>query len=134
MVANGCMNMEDSAMQATCSAARHDGTPCRVPALASGYCFAHDPALAEKRAAARVAGGKGKARAARAQKRLPTDLRGVLGRLLTALDETHAGELEPRVASAMSALASAISRIYEVAELEERLEKLEGLTNERRAF
>ena len=121
-------------MQTTCSAVRRDGAPCTAPALAGGYCFAHDPALAEKRAAARLAGGKGKASAARAHKRLPADLRDVLGRLLTALDETHAGELEPRVASAMSALASAISRIYEVAELEERLEKLEGLTNERRAF
>jgi hypothetical protein len=128
------LTRKDSAMQTTCSTVRRDGAPCTAPALASGYCFAHDPALAEKRAAARMAGGKGKACTARAHKRLPADLRGVLARLLTALDETHAGELEPRVASAMSALASAISRIYEVAELEERLEKLEGLTNERRAL
>src|SRR5437588_540166 len=82
-------------MQTTCSAVRRDGAPCTAPVLAGGYCFAHDPALAEKRAAARLAGGKGKANTARAHKRLPADLRGVLGRLLGALAEVASCKADP---------------------------------------
>ena len=113
-------------MQTTCSAVRRDGAPCTAPVLAGGYCFAHDPSLAEKRAAARLAGGKGKASTTRAHKRLPADLRSVLGRLLGALDEVHTGTLDPRQATAMSSLAGSIARLYELAESEARLETLEA--------
>ena len=36
----------------TCQGRRKNGSPCTARALASGYCFAHDPALAQKRDAA----------------------------------------------------------------------------------
>jgi len=109
-----------------CRATRRDNRPCTARALESGYCFAHDPALAAKRRAAYSAGGKGKSNAARAHKRLPADLRDVLCTLLAALDEVHAGTLDPRRAAAMSSLAAAINRIYADSELERRIAALEA--------
>jgi len=49
----------------------------------------------------------------------------MLGSLLDALDEVHAGELDPRQASAMASLAGAITKAYGVGVLEERLTALE---------
>lgn len=109
----------------TCRATRTDGRPCTVRARPSGFCWGHDPALAEARQQARRKGGHGKSTAARLNRRLPPNLRGVLSTLLEALDEVHTGEIDPRVASAMGSLAGAISKLYEVAELERRLEQLE---------
>jgi hypothetical protein len=56
---------------------------------------------------------------------VPRDLRPTLALLFTALEETHAGQLDPRLAGAMAALSNAISRLYQVAELEDRLRVLE---------
>jgi hypothetical protein len=49
-----------------CATCRKDGQPCTAPVRpGSAYCFAHDPAQAEARQAAREKGGRGKATAAR---------------------------------------------------------------------
>lgn len=98
---------------------------CTGRALADGYCFAHSPALAEKRAAARTAGGKAKSTARRLDRLMPASLKPVLATLMNALDEVYRGELEPRQASAMASLAGAIGRLYETAALEERVSHLE---------
>src|SRR5262249_56882372 len=42
----------------TCRQPRSDGSPCRGAARSSGYCFAHDPALAGKQAVGRRRGGR----------------------------------------------------------------------------
>jgi hypothetical protein len=49
----------------------------------------------------------------------------MLGSLLDALDEVHAGTLDPKQASAMASLAGAITRAYGVGVLEARLQALE---------
>jgi hypothetical protein len=49
----------------------------------------------------------------------------MIGSLLDALDEVHAGTLDPKQASAMASLACAITRAYGVGILEERLQALE---------
>ena len=41
-------------MQPTCKAMRKDRNPCGGPALVSGYCVAHDPAMRDRIAAARA--------------------------------------------------------------------------------
>ena len=41
-----------------CKAITKSGSPCRVFAGASGYCFMHDPLQAKARSAARKAGGR----------------------------------------------------------------------------
>jgi hypothetical protein len=50
----------------------------------------------------------------------------MIGNLLDALDEVHAGTLDPKQASAMASLAGAITRAYGVGVLEERVRALEG--------
>jgi hypothetical protein len=96
-------------------------------------CFAHSPTTADKRHAARAQGGRNKATPARLSKLMPPTLRPVLDLLYTALEEVHAGELDPRQATAMGTLASAIGRLYEAAELEARLEALESVLEPERA-
>ena len=62
---------------------------------------------------------------ARLDRLLPATLRPMIGSLLDALDEVHAGTLDPRQASAMASLAGAITKAYGVGVLEERLTALE---------
>lgn len=63
---------------------------------------------------------------ARLDRLLPATLRPMIGNLLDALDEVHAGTLDPRQASAMASLAGAIVRAYSVGVLEDRVAALEG--------
>jgi Family of unknown function (DUF5763) len=65
-----------------CSARRKNGDPCTARALADGFCFAHSPALTEKRRAAYAQGGRAKGTAQRAEKLMPEVLRPVLYKLL----------------------------------------------------
>jgi len=85
----------------------------------------HDPARRAEVAAARERGGRHKATARRLDKLVPATLKPVIGTLLDALAETHAGDLDPKRASAMAALAGAVGRLYATAVLEERLVALE---------
>jgi hypothetical protein len=110
----------------TCSANRKDGSPCAMQARASGYCFAHDPALAEKRRAAYSTGGSNKRTSRRLDKLTPASLRPVLDKLFAALDGLEDGTLEPRVGSAMASVAGVIVRVYETSEMESRLKVLEA--------
>jgi hypothetical protein len=63
---------------------------------------------------------------------MPTTLKPVLALLLDALDETHAGDLDPPRANAMSALASAIIKTWTSGQLEERIDALERAAGTRR--
>lgn len=116
-------------MQPQCSATRRDGQPCKAPALKDGKCFAHAPGLRQKREAARQAGGRNRATAARLEARsatlVPAVMRPVLHRLLQAMIEVGNGTMEPRRATALASVASAIVRVYEVGQIEERLSALE---------
>jgi hypothetical protein len=89
-------------------------------------CWAHDPALAEKRAAMRRKGGQNKATAKRLDRLVPASLKPTIATLFTALEEVHAGDLEPKQGQAMAALAGAIARLYSVGVLEERIAALEA--------
>ena len=89
------------------------------------YCYAHDAARATERDQARRKGGTGRATRARLDRLVPATLRPMIASLLGALDEVHAGDLDPKQASAMAALAGAITRAYGVGILEERVGALE---------
>lgn len=82
----------------TCRATRRDGEPCRAKAGASGYCFGHDPDLAQRHEEGRSVGGRNRATAARVGKLLQGDgeIVDVLSLLKTALVETYAGALDAR--------------------------------------
>ncbi len=109
-----------------CLATRADGSPCRATPTASGFCFAHDPELRKRTAAARQEGGRNRANITRASKHVPRSMQHLAQRLLAAVDEVHSGELDPKKATAMASLAGAAVRVYEVGELEVRIEELEA--------
>jgi len=89
-------------------------------------CYAHDPARSAERDQARRKGGTNSATRARLDRLLPATLRPMIGNLLDALDEVHAGTLDPKQATAMASLAGAITRAYGVGVLEERVLALEN--------
>src|SRR5262249_19117049 len=104
-----------------CRATRANGEPCRGRALASGLCFAHDPAMNRNQSK----GGRNRSNAARSYKHLPGHLRPVADILAGALHEVHTGALDPRAASAMASLASALVRVVTAGEYEDRLRAIE---------
>jgi len=120
-------------MDTACRATTKDGRRCRGAARASGYCFAHDPDLQQSRQDGQARGGQNKSTVARVTKLMPTSLKPVLTKLMSALDEVHDGSLDPRQGSTMASIASSIGRLYEVAELEQRLERLEAQQHERKS-
>ncbi len=109
-----------------CAGTRRDGTPCTAAVMGTGdFCYAHDDTRATERDQARRKGGTNSATRARLDRLLPATLRPMIGSLLEALDEVHAGTLDPRQASAMASLAGAITKAYGVGVLEERVQALE---------
>lgn len=115
-----------TSQDAQCRGRRRDGQQCQGRAGPSGYCFAHDPALAGRRQSGNRQGGQNKARTTRMAKLVPSSLKPMLAELFDALDEVHRGDLPPNVATAMASLAGAITRVYESTEIEGRLRALEG--------
>ena len=110
-----------------CQATRRDGRSCTTRTLpGSRFCFAHDPDKAAARETGRRKGGQGKARIARVEKLVPGALRPVLTLLLATLNETHSGDLDPKVAGAMAAVAGAIVRVYQAGVGEDRLAEAEA--------
>ena len=115
----------------SCQGHRRDGTPCQGLALPTdGYCWAHSPALAEKRREVRQRGGANSARRARLSKLMPPRLVSVYDRLEKALEEVHDGGLDPRQAQAMASLAGALVKVLTGGEMEERIRNLEGRQRE----
>lgn len=111
------------AQHPVCNGRRKDGTPCVASATVDGrWCIGHAPRAQE----ARAKGGHGRSKAARAGKLLPERLRPVLERLERALEQTHTGSLDPRVASALANLSRAIIATFEASTLEERVRSLES--------
>lgn len=89
-----------------CKALTKLGLPCTAPAQhASGFCFSHDPALADVRDAARKRGGAARRDQLRGAK-IPTlmaatDVREYLCRVLR---DTEAQLIPPNTARAIAAL------------------------------
>ncbi len=118
-----------------CAGTRRDGTPCAAAVMGPGaLCYAHDPARATERDQARRKGGTNSATRARLDRLVPATLRPMIGSLLDALDEVHAGSLDPKQATAMASLAGAIVRAYSVGVLEERVLALEAQREGARAI
>lgn len=110
-----------------CRGVRKDGQCCTAKVMGPGdYCYAHDASRTAERDQARRKGGTGRATRARLDRLVPATLRPMIGSLLDALDEVHAGTLDPRQASAMASLAGAITKAYGVGILEERVQALEA--------
>jgi hypothetical protein len=113
-------------MPATCEATRRDGERCQTRIVGNGpYCFGHDPAMREKRTAARRQGGQNKANRIRLAKIMPLRLVPVWEQLEQALADVLTGDLDPKQASAAASVARALVAVQQAGEVEERLRKLE---------
>ncbi len=105
------------------------GQACRAHPGASGYCFAHDPARAAERAAARKAGGQARhtphstADKPPAQVRTLTD---VLALLDYAMAEAVVMENSVLRGRLLVQFAGAYTEVIKVGEFEQRLATLEA--------
>lgn len=122
-----------------CQGKSLDGQPCRAPARETGFCFAHDPDLAETRQLAKRKGGKarhgrqlgpllpegvpGVQIAAGATLSLEDVARLISGEIATVLtmEKSHAR------ARSLGYLAEKLIKLHEVGELADRLDSLEGM-------
>jgi hypothetical protein len=115
-----------------CRGRNRRGEPCGMPPLAeSAHCWAHDPARARDRAAARKEGGRRRQAAAAAgpdEPRAPVPLRDV-GSVQAQLERAVADTLvQPNGAPRSRTLGYLLGialRAIEVGELEERLAAVE---------
>ena len=114
-----------------CTQVKADGARCQANAITgSDYCFAHDPARAEDRQAARQAGGRvGKTKVlppetADAPLSRATDVVALLGE---TINQVRRGEVDPRVANTVGYLSATLLRALEVGDIEERLAGLEAI-------
>ena len=125
------MNTGTSLLPGQCIATTKAGHPCRGFALqGKAFCFAHDPAIADKRKEACARGGR-----ARHGRRLGTTNSGELvtisdlGDVVKLLERTinDALSLENSLsrANTIARLASVLCGIYQVSELEARITVLE---------
>jgi hypothetical protein len=114
-------------MATKCHAMNAAGEPCQAePLKGSEYCVWHDPDLAERRKEWSLRGGKGKANAVRAKKRLKRlELQDVDAALCTALVDVLNGELEPGLATAAATVARVIHQVRTATEHEQRITELE---------
>jgi hypothetical protein len=115
-------------MVAQCLGTNEKGKPCEAqPVRRSGYCFWHDPALADERDRKRREGGVNRSNKARARKALPADplsaeeVRSYLG--VVFLD-VISGKVEPGVGTAAANIARALMDVAKVAEVEQQVAEL----------
>lgn len=119
-------------MSVVCRANKRNGSPCTAPASgANGYCWAHDPAHAERRRRIASRGGRGKGG-------------GELLDLKRQLKDLAADVLDGKVERGDAAVVNQIwgtlvraieqeRKIRETGELAERLEALEEVLKGRKA-
>lgn len=109
-----------------CAGIRRDGQRCAAPVMGAGpHCFAHDPARAADRDAARRKGGRNSSRVARIHGLLPPRLLPLFDQLEQALADVLSGSLDPRQATAAAAVGRAMVSALQAGELEERLRRVE---------
>lgn len=117
-------------MDAQCTAIKRSGSRCEVRALpGSRFCFAHDPALQQRRQDGAAKGGRNRANSQRARKAVLANgleldeidraLCGALARILT-------GRMEPNIGTAAASLTRTIIAIRQAGEVETRLQALES--------
>jgi hypothetical protein len=120
-----------------CQMTNEDGQPCSAPPMSNGnFCFFNDPEKAQQRESARRAGGIERTRRVAV---LPADTQdrhlrsiGELVELLRdATNWTIRGQLDPKVAYAVSHLVSIQIKALGQCELERRLAALETLVRQR---
>ena len=114
-----------------CSHQPDNGTRCKANAqTGSEFCFFHDPALAEKRAAARKAGGIARSRRVTLDADFPVKPLRTVAEVIELLGETinqvRRGEIDSRVSNAIGYLSGILLGAIEKGSFEGRLAALEA--------
>lgn len=112
-----------------CKSRRRDGSPCGGTALPSGYCWNHDPALAEARREGNAKGGRNRSNAARASRELAAiearDARAnLVPGLMRAFEAVEKGNLPPNVANSMATIAKATIEVTNATQVDAELQEL----------
>jgi hypothetical protein len=111
-----------------CAGEKQDGTPCeRIVSASQTFCFAHDPAQADRRS-------RNASKAARSKP--SRELAAVKERLRGLADEVLSGQVEREAAAVAARILSVYLRAVEqerkLREQEEVLERLEALEQKAR--
>jgi hypothetical protein len=110
-------------LSSTCTATKRNGEPCMLPSTgASGLCWAHDPANAERRRRGQSRGGKNKP---------SRELAAIKQRLSDIADDVLEGRQDKGVAAVASQVLNvylrAVSVELKAREQQEFIERLETL-------
>lgn len=118
-----------------CAHVKTNGEQCRGYAVVGSlYCFAHDPAQAEKRADARSRGGAaGTIPPLEESSVTVQSLRDVLALVELTINDVRAGRVDVKVANSVGYLANLAMKAIEQSDLEARLEALEAVLEPERA-
>lgn len=113
-----------------CQAVKSDGGKCQArPVAGSSCCFFHDPGKSAEREGARRAGGLRNKLAVLASTtpdaRL-VDARDVAKLLTRTINQVLRGEIDPKVANAVSGLGGLLMKALHETEIESRLAALEA--------
>ena len=118
-------------MRGVCRGTKRDGSPCTAPVTVSnGYCWAHDPANADKRRrmASRAGSSKGSGEIADLKKQLKDLASDVLSGEVVRSDAAVVNQ----ILNTRARLIELERKIREQEELEARLEALEDVLKARR--
>ena len=112
-----------------CAHVHAGGKPCGGFAIAgSGYCFAHDPASAAERDAARRRGGQAGRPATVTESDVAVrSLADVVILVETTINDVRSGRVDVKIANAVGVLANVAIRAIERSDLEARLDALESV-------
>lgn len=116
-----------------CRSTTKAGAPCRMKPGTSGYCYAHDPALAVERAHSASKGGQVRHAVPRADglEIVPLrDTEAIQQALELAYAETRALGSSVQRSKTLGSLLSLALDVLPRSELEERLQRVEGMLRE----
>ena len=110
-----------------CKAINKAGKPCKAQAMSNGYCYRHNPEIADtlKLEASKKGGHKDKCQAKTAQPIDTKSLTGLLTALETNANDLRQGNISPRVSNALVQNVMAILEVKKVIDLDQRLSRLE---------
>jgi hypothetical protein len=114
-------------LRGVCRATKRDGSPCTTPATVSkGYCWAHDPANADKRR--RMASRAGSSKGGSSEiADLKKQLRDLAADVLSSEVDSGAAAVVNQILNTRARLIELERKLREQEVLEERLEALEGV-------
>ena len=119
-------------MSAVCRANKRDGSPCTTPATGgNGYCWAHDPANAERRRRIASRGGRGRSGSELAD--LKKQIRDLAAEVLDGTADRGRAAVANQIYNTLIRAIEQERKIRETGELAERLEAMEEVLKGRRS-